>query len=53
MKKIPFMLIVGEKEKTGNTVSVRQHTKGDLGTMERAAFLAKVLDAIQRKSLTV
>ncbi|MCX6135220.1 MAG: threonine--tRNA ligase [Ignavibacteriales bacterium] len=53
MKKIPFMLVVGEKEKTGNTVSVRQHTKGDLGTVERSAFLAKVLDAIQRKSLTV
>jgi threonyl-tRNA synthetase len=53
LKKIPFMLIVGEKEKAGNTISVRQHKKGDLGTMERAAFLAKVLDAIQRKSLTV
>jgi threonyl-tRNA synthetase len=53
LKKIPFMLIVGEKEKAGNTISVRQHKKGDLGTMERPAFLAKVLDAIQRKSLTV
>ena len=53
LKKIPFMLIVGEKEKTGNTVSVRQHRKGDLGTMERAAFLAKILDTIQRKSLTL
>lgn len=53
LKKIPFMLIVGEKEKAGNTISVRQHKKGDLGTMERAAFVAKVLNAIQRKSLTV
>jgi threonyl-tRNA synthetase len=52
LKKIPFMLIVGEKEKTGNTISVRQHRKGDLGAMERAVFLAKVLDVIQRKSLT-
>ena len=53
LKKIPFMLVVGEKEKSGNTVSVRQHKKGDLGTMERAAFLAKILDTIQRKSLTL
>jgi threonyl-tRNA synthetase len=53
LKKVPFMIIVGEKEKTGNTLSVRQHKKGDLGTMERSAFLAKVLDAIQRKLLTV
>jgi len=53
LKKIPFMIIVGEKEKAGNTISVRQHKKGDLGTMERSAFLAKILDAIQRKLLTV
>jgi threonyl-tRNA synthetase len=53
MKKIPYMLVVGEKEQTGNTVSVRQHKKGDLGAMTREAFLAKVLDAIQRKTLTL
>jgi threonyl-tRNA synthetase len=53
LKKIPFMVVVGEKEKAGNTISVRQHKKGDLGTMERSAFLAKILDAIRRKSLTV
>ncbi len=53
LKKVPFMVIVGEKEKTGNTISVRQHKKGDLGTTERSAFLAKVLGAIERKSLTV
>ncbi len=52
-KKVPFMLVVGEKEKQGNTVAVRQHTKGDLGAMTREAFLAKTLGAIQQKSLTV
>ena len=53
LKKVPYMLVVGEKEKTGNTVSVRQHKKGDLGAMTRDAFIAKVLDLIQRKSLTL
>ncbi|MBI3110153.1 MAG: threonine--tRNA ligase [Ignavibacteriales bacterium] len=52
-KKVPFMLVVGEKEMQGNTVAVRQHTKGDLGAMTREAFLAKTLSAIQQKSLTV
>ncbi len=33
MKKVPYMLVVGEKEKAANTVSVRQHKKGDLGAM--------------------
>ena len=32
LKKIPFMFIVGEKEETDGTVSVRRHGKGDLGT---------------------
>jgi threonyl-tRNA synthetase len=53
MKKVPYMLVVGEKEKAANTVSVRQHKKGDLGSMARNDFLAKVLDTIQRKSLTL
>jgi threonyl-tRNA synthetase len=53
LKKVPYMLVVGEKEKTGNTVSVRQHKKGDLGTMSREAFTAKVADLVERKSLTL
>lgn len=53
LKKVPYMLVVGEKEKAANTVSVRQHKKGDLGAMGRGDFLAKVLDNIQRKSLTL
>ncbi|MCB0374815.1 MAG: threonine--tRNA ligase, partial [Sinomicrobium sp.] len=33
VKKIPFMLIVGENEMQKNTVSVRKHGEGDLGIM--------------------
>jgi len=32
LKKIPFMFIVGEKEESDGTVSVRKHGEGDLGT---------------------
>jgi threonyl-tRNA synthetase len=52
-KKVPFMLVVGEKEMTNKTVSVRQHKKGDQGTMTAEAFIAKILDAIKTKTLTV
>jgi len=38
LQKIPFMLIVGEKEESENTVSVRQHGKGDLGTFSIEDF---------------
>ena len=53
LKKVPYMLVVGEKERSNNTVSVRQHKKGDLGAMSRDAFLSKILEAIQNKSLTL
>jgi threonyl-tRNA synthetase len=33
MNKIPFMLVVGEKEAEEGTVAVREHGKGDIGTM--------------------
>lgn len=31
-KKVPYMLILGDKEKSNNTISVRAHKKGDIGT---------------------
>jgi threonyl-tRNA synthetase len=49
MKKIPYMLIVGEKEKTNNTVSVRQHKKGDIGTTALDQFLEKLSIEISQK----
>ncbi len=32
MKKIPFMMIIGQREEDTNTVSLREHTKGDIGS---------------------
>jgi len=42
MKKIPFMLIVGEKEEVSNMISVRKHKEGDLGIMGIEDFAEKV-----------
>ena len=47
------MLVVGDKEKDGGTVSVRQHKKGDLGQLKKEAFLAQMLNTIKTKSLTL
>jgi len=33
IKKVPYMLIIGEKEEAEGTVSIRQHSKGDQGSM--------------------
>lgn len=40
VKKVPFMLIVGEKEAAVDSVAVRKQGEGDLGTMTKAAFAA-------------
>ncbi len=52
-KKVAYMLVVGDKEKDGGTVSVRQHKKGDLGQIKKEAFLAQMLNTIRTKSLTL
>jgi threonyl-tRNA synthetase len=39
VRKIPFMLIVGEKEEAEGTVSVRRHGQGDLGTFTIEDFI--------------
>jgi len=38
MQKIPYMLIIGEKEENENSVSVRKHGEGDLGTFSIDKF---------------
>ena len=45
-KKVPFMLIVGEQEQSGDTVSVRKHGEGDLGVMSVQDFVKLVENEI-------
>ncbi len=42
MKKYPYMVIVGEKEETENSVSVRRHGQVDLGSMSVEDFAAMI-----------
>jgi len=46
LKKIPYMLIVGEKEEADGTVSVRKHGAGDLGAMSVDAFSEQLIKEI-------
>jgi threonyl-tRNA synthetase len=41
VRKLPYMLIVGEKEVENNMVSVRKHGSGDLGSLSISDFLAE------------
>ncbi|SEL87259.1 threonine--tRNA ligase [Parapedobacter koreensis] len=46
LKKIPYMLIVGEKEAENGTISVRKHGQGDLGAMSVEAFGEQLIKEI-------
>lgn len=49
MRKLPFMLIVGEKEEAEESISVREHGKGDLGSMSILEFKNRIHDDINRQ----
>jgi len=48
LKKIPYMLIVGEKEESTDTLSVRKQSEGDMGTFSIEEFVAHVNDEIHQ-----
>ena len=49
LRKIPFMLIVGEKEAENNEVSVRQRNEGDAGSMTIESFSQLIQKAIENE----
>ncbi|TFG89266.1 MAG: threonine--tRNA ligase, partial [Gemmatimonadales bacterium] len=51
LRKIPYMLIVGEKEEGAGTVSVRDKTAGDLGAESVEAFAGRASEEIREKRL--
>ena len=53
LKKIPYMLVVGDKEAAEGTVSVRSRTDGDLGSRALAAFLEATLAEVEAKGHTL
>ena len=50
-KKIPYMLIVGDKEAEAGTVSVRTRAGGDMGAVALEEFKDKLLEEIRTRSL--
>lgn len=47
LKKVPYMLIIGEKEQDSNSVGVRSREKGDIGAMKIEEFIEKILKEVQ------
>lgn len=53
LKKIPYLLIVGENEMNSNTVSVRRQGQGDIGTMPAGEFIQKIKAEVDSQLQTI
>jgi threonyl-tRNA synthetase len=51
LQKVPFMLVLGDREMEQGTVAVRERTKGDIGVMSLAAFTEMARKLIQTRAL--
>ncbi len=51
MEKIPYMLLIGDKEMENGMVSLRSRKDGDLGTCSKESFVSKLREEIDTKSI--
>ena len=51
LQKIPYMLVIGDKEAESGTVSVRRRGEGDTGAVETEAFIETALAEIKAKKM--
>lgn len=51
LSKVPYMLILGEKEVEANAVGVRARKEGDIGQMELDTFVSKIQEEIDSKKV--
>ncbi|WP_036876755.1 threonine--tRNA ligase [Xylanibacter oryzae] len=53
LKRIPYMVVVGEKEQADGTVAVRKQGQGDQGTMKKEDFAKKINDEVAEMTKNV
>ncbi|MGN0473782.1 MAG: threonine--tRNA ligase, partial [Acutalibacteraceae bacterium] len=51
LKKIPYMVIAGDKDIENNTISIRSRKDGDIGSMSLDEFVAKITEEISTKAM--
>ncbi|MGB6133975.1 MAG: threonine--tRNA ligase [Acidobacteriaceae bacterium] len=51
LQKIPYVLVIGDKEEAGNAVSVRTRGKGDQGSLPLDQFIARAQNLVAGKSM--
>lgn len=51
MQKIPFMLVLGDREMEQNKVAVRERSKGDIGVMSLEQFKTEAVELVKTRSI--
>ena len=51
LEKVPYMLVIGEKEVENNTIAVRSRDLGDLGSMKKEEVIEKFVNEIEEKKI--
>ena len=51
LEKVPYMLLVGDKDIENNTVSIRDRRDGDIGSMSIEEFIAKITEEVNNKTI--
>ncbi len=50
LRKVPFMLVVGDREQESDQVALREHRRGDGGSVAVGAFIARLEDMVKTRS---
>ncbi len=51
MEKVPYMLVIGDKEMENDQAAVRSRKDGDLGPMPADAFISRIVEEVKTKAL--
>jgi threonyl-tRNA synthetase len=50
LRKIPFMLVVGDREQESDEIALREHRRGDVGSVPVGAFIERLEDMVKTRS---
>jgi threonyl-tRNA synthetase len=51
VRRIPFMLVVGDREQEADQVAVREHRRGDVGSVPVSDFTRRLQELVQTRAL--
>ena len=50
LRKVPYMLVVGDREQESGAVALREHRRGDIGSMDVDALIERLKEEVQSRS---